>query len=264
MAFGERLARSKRSAQDLERELAEKDATIARLQELDRLKTEFVATVSHELRTPLTGMIGAAKTLARSSDEMTSEERTSFLRMIERQGDRLLRLTEGVLEGARLESGASRPRQKVDLRSLVEEVVEDILEGRGRSHPIEIESDPAAPTAWGDPTAIRQIMSNLVENALKYSPSGSKVRVGVFDLTSETLLEVTDEGRGIAAGEIDSIFEKFRQTEPSATGGGVGLGLYIVKSLVDQHRGSIEVASSPGAGTTFKVRFPKRSAERES
>ena len=263
MAAGEGVDGTARIA-ELERALAERDATIARLEELDRLKNDFVATVSHELRTPITSMIGAAKTLLRGGEQMTQEERTSFLHMLERQGDRLLRLTQGVLAGAQIEAGAEPPRrERIDLASLVREVAADLLEGRGGSHEVKVTTEPDEPVAWGNPTAIRQIMSNLVENALKYSPKGSKVRVGVFDLSSETLLEVSDNGPGIEAAEIGTIFERFKQMESSSRSGGFGLGLYIVKALVEQHRGTIEVESEPGAGTTFRVRLPQRSAERE-
>ncbi len=262
MANGDGLAELSARIAELEKALAERDATIARLEELDRLKNDFVATVSHELRTPITGMIGAAKTLKRSGDQMTPEERESFLHMIERQGDRLLSLTQGVLSGAQIEAGAAPRREKIDLASLVREVARDLVDARRGSHQVEVTTEPEEPVAWGDPTAIRQIMSNLIENALKYSPEGSKVRVGVFDLSSETLLEVSDEGPGIAAAEIGTIFERFKQID-SSSGRGFGLGLYIVKNLVEQHRGTIEVTSEPGAGTTFRAHLPKRSANRE-
>jgi signal transduction histidine kinase len=246
---------------DLEKAIAERDARIARLEELDRHKNDFVATVSHELRTPVTAMIGAAKTLIRTGDQMSTEERESFLRMIERQGERLLRLTRGVLAGAQLESGASLTRERVDVAALARDVAAELLEDGTRSHRIEVTAEPDVVEAWGDPTALRQILSNLVENALKYSPEGSNVRVGVFDRSSETLLEVSDDGPGIDAASLGTIFERFKQME-SSRGEGVGLGLYIVKNLVEQHRGTIEVLSEEGAGTTFSVRLPQRSARR--
>ncbi|MFN2588940.1 MAG: sensor histidine kinase [Actinomycetota bacterium] len=263
MATGDPLEDPGARIAELQEALAQRDARIAGLEELDRLKNDFVATVSHELRTPLTAMIGAAKTLVRGGDQMSAEERESFLQMIQRQGDRLLRLTQGVLSGAQLEAGGAGPRrERIELASLAREVAGELQAARGGSHEIEVTADPAEPVAWGDPTALRQIMTNLVENALKYSPDGSKVRVGVYDLSSETLLEVSDRGRGIASAEIGTIFERFRQMD-SSSGAGFGLGLYIVKGLVEQHRGTIEVESEPGAGTTFRVRLPQRSAERE-
>ncbi|HYO61994.1 MAG TPA: HAMP domain-containing sensor histidine kinase [Actinomycetota bacterium] len=263
MAAGDRLTASSDRVAELEEALAERDAKIARLEELDGQKNDFVATVSHELRTPITAMIGAAKTLRRGGDQMSPEERETFLQMIERQGDRLLRLTRGVLAGAQVEAGGAPPRrERTDLATLARDVAAELLDAFGHSHEIEVTTDPEEPAAWGDPSALRQIMSNLVENALKYSPKGSKVRVGVFDLSSQTLIEVSDDGPGIDAAEIGTIFERFKQIESSRSGG-FGLGLYIVKTLVEQHRGTIEVASEPGAGTTFRVRLPKRSAQRE-
>ena len=255
MAAGDRLT-------ELEEALAERDARIAQLEELDRQKNDFVATVSHELRTPVTAMIGAAKTLKRGGDRMSADERESFLHMIERQGERLLRLTRSVLAGAQLESGVTPRRERVDLAVLARDVAAELLESRGRSHGIEVAAEPDEVAAWGDATALRQILSNLVENALKYSPEGSKVRVEVRDLSSETLLEVSDDGPGIDPAAIGTIFERFKQMG-SSRGGGFGLGLYIVKNLVEQHRGTIEVESEQGAGTTFRVRLPKRSARRE-
>lgn len=255
MATGDRLT-------ELEAALAERDARIAELEELDKHKNDFVATVSHELRTPITAMIGAAKTLLRGGDQMSAEERASFLEMIERQGDRLLRLTRGVLAGAQVESGAAPRREKVDLGALARDVADELLSTGRSTHEVEVNAEPEGASAWGDPTALRQIMSNLVENALKYSPEGSKVRVGVLDLSSETLLEVSDEGPGIDAGSVETIFERFKQMESSRSGG-FGLGLYIVKNLVEQHRGTIEVSGEAGAGTTFRVRLPKRAARRE-
>ena len=263
MATGEGVNGLETRIAELEKALAERDATIARLRELDERKNDFVATVSHELRTPITAMIGAAKTLMRGGTQMSVEEREAFLTMIERQGDRLLRLTRGVLAGAQLEAGAAPPaRERVDLAALVRDVTAELVEARGRPGDVEVTVEPEDPTAWGDPTALRQIMSNLIENALKYSPEGSKVRVGVFDLSSETLLEVSDAGPGIDPAALGTIFERFKQIESSRSGG-FGLGLYIVKNLVEQHRGTIEVTSEVGAGTTFRVRLPKRSARRE-
>ena len=255
MAPGDRLT-------ELETALAERDARIARLEELDKQKNDFVATVSHELRTPVTAMIGAAKTLMRGGDQMSAEEREAFFQMIERQGERLLRLTRGVLAGAQVDSGAAPKRERIALGILTRDVAAELTEARGASHDVEVTIEPEDTATWGDPTALRQILSNLVENALKYSPEGSKVRVGVFDLSSETLLEVSDEGPGIDAASIGTIFERFKQMD-SSRGGGFGFGLYIVKNLVEQHRGTIEVESEPGAGTTFRVRLPKRSARRE-
>lgn len=236
--------------------------TIARLEDLDRLKSDFVATVSHELKTPLTAIIGSAQTLTRRRDRMNEEQQANMVTMIERQGNRLLRLVEDVLTAARIESGAPRMRRElVDLKDVCEFVVASIRQvdiGEGRE--IVIQTEPERPQVWGDVGAIQQIVSNLVENACKYSEPETKVGVFVTELPDEAILQIADRGYGMSEEEIATIFDRFRQVDQSSTraSGGVGLGLYIVKSLVEAHNGTIEVESESGRGTTFSVRFPKR------
>ena len=237
--------------------------TIARLEDLDRLKSDFVATVSHELKTPLTAIIGSAQTLRRRRDRMNEEQQAGMVTMIERQGNRLLRLVEDVLTAARIESGAPRMRRElIDLRDACDFVVESIRAsdiGDGRE--IAVHSEPDRPQVWGDGGAIQQIVSNLIENACKYSEPGTKVGIFITELPDEAVLQVADQGHGMSKDEIATIFDRFRQVDQSSTraSGGVGLGLYIVKSLVEAHNGTIEVDSEPERGTTFTVHFPKRS-----
>lgn len=236
--------------------------TIARLEDLDRLKSEFVATVSHELKTPLTAIIGSAQTLTRRRDRMNEEQQSNLVSMIERQGNRLLRLVEDVLTAARIESGTPRLRRElIDLKDLATFVVEsiihsDVAEGRD----VTVAAEPERPQVWGDVGAIQQIVSNLVENACKYSDPGTRVGVFVTELPDAALIQIADQGHGMSEEEIQTIFDRFRQVDQSSTraSGGVGLGLYIVKSLVDAHNGTIEVRSEPSRGSTFTVRFPKR------
>jgi signal transduction histidine kinase len=251
-----------RNLRELARMLIEEREKIARLQEMDRLKSDFVATVSHELKTPLTAIIGAAKTVGTRGDRMNEEQHGKFMDMIERQGTRLLRLVEDVLDTARIESGGPHLRREhVDLRKLAEDIAEDLAHtdlGVGRV--ITVISHPEQPSAWGDPTALQQILGNLVENALKYSKEGSNVSVTVQETVTEAIMEVTDEGQGISPEQIVTIFDRFRQADsaPARGSGGFGLGLYIVKNLVATHRGDVEVESELGKGTTFRVRLPKR------
>jgi signal transduction histidine kinase len=149
----------------------------------------------------------------------------------------------------------------VDLRELAEDIAEDLAQTElGTERMLTVISDPYRPTAWGDPTALQQILGNLVENALKYSDEGSKVTVTVQETAVESILEVTDEGQGISPEQIVTIFDRFRQADSgsSKSSGGFGLGLYIVKNLVATHRGDVEVESELGKGTTFRVRLPKR------
>jgi signal transduction histidine kinase len=266
MAFLIYVLEKERSLRKLSRLLVQEQEKIARLEEMDRTKSDFVAVVSHELKTPLTAIIGAAKTVGRRGGRMNEEQHAKFMDMIERQGTRLLRLVEDVLDTARLESGGSHLRREpVDLRELSESVIEDLSHTDvGHERDIVLLTYPARPQTWGDPTALQQILGNLVENALKYSKEGSKVVVEIRETNAESVLEVTDEGQGVSPEQIKTIFDRFRQADsesPRGTGG-FGLGLYIVKNLVATHRGDVEVESEVGRGSTFRVRLPKRARDR--
>ena len=241
--------------------------TVARLEELDRLKSDFVATVSHELKTPLTAIIGAAKTVSRKGATMDPTQHAEFMGMIERQGSRLLRLVEDVLTTARIESGQRRLRRElVNMRTAIEPIIDELhLIGVGHDRQIELRCDPQDPTVWGDLSSVQQIAGNLLENALKYGGASAPVVINVREAPGESVIEVIDKGPGLSKDEIDTIFERFQQVESEGERrpGGVGLGLFIVKGLVDAHRGKIEVESAQGHGTTFRVTFPKRSSDRE-
>jgi signal transduction histidine kinase len=239
---------------------------VARLEELDRMKSDFVATVSHELKTPLTAIIGAAKTLSKRGPSMTPDQQSLFMDMIERQGNRLLRLVEDVLTAARMETGQqSMKREHLDLRSLGDAVRDELLlTDGGKDRTIAIVTEPERPHVWGDRTGVQQMMVNLVENALKYSPADKPVTMTLVELPRESVIEVSDEGRGMDKKQLDDIFERFRQLDSSSTRtvGGFGLGLYIVKNLVNGHGGDIEVESEPERGTTFRIRLPNRANDR--
>ncbi|MDP9067635.1 MAG: ATP-binding protein [Actinomycetota bacterium] len=244
--------------------LEQERETVQRLEELDRLKSDFIATVSHELRTPLTAIIGSATTLSKRSSRMSPEQRTTLIEMIERQGQRLLRLVQDILTTAHIESGMPKLRRElVDLRSAAEVIISD-LQHAHPSREVALTTDPDTPHAWGDLGALQQILSNLIENALKYSDEG-KVEVFLTENQAETRIAVRDRGRGISREQLDTIFDRFRQVDQSNTRGkgGFGLGLYIVKSLVDAHNGEIKVDSAEGAGTTFTVHLPKRARDQE-
>jgi signal transduction histidine kinase len=240
-------------------------ASVARLEELDRLKNDFVAMVSHDLRTPLTAIIGATKTVARKGPSMDEEQQAMFMNMIQRQADRLLRLVEEVLTASEME--VAQPvvkRDEVDLRALVDDLVEDFSHtelGAGRL--VIVGADPDRPRVWADPRALEQILTNLIENALKYSEA--EVRVRVIARTGEVMVEVADRGPGMTAEQVATIFERFRQLQPTRRAeGGFGLGLFIVKNLVEAHNGHVEVWSEPGSGTRFTVHLPQRAARRAS
>ena len=238
--------------------------TVHRLEELDRLKSDFVATVSHELKTPLTAIIGSATTLSKRAARMTPEQQATFVEMIERQGQRLLRLVQDILTTAHIESGMPKLRRElVDLRAAAEVIIGDLSHGHpGRE--VVLTTTPDRPQTWGDLGALQQVLSNLIENALKYSDEGP-VEVTLLETPTEAVIGVGDKGNGISSEQLESIFDRFRQVDQSDTRskGGVGLGLYIVKSLVEAHNGEIKVQSAAGTGTTFMVHLPKRSRDQD-
>lgn len=244
------------------RSFAHERETVVKLEELDRLKSDFVATVSHELKTPLTAIIGAAKTVSRRGAQLERDQELVFMEMIERQGARLLRLVEDVLTASKIESGLPKlQRELVDLEVIAGQIAADAAhteQGAGRA--IEVVATEGGANAWVDRVAIEQILSNLIENAVKYSEPNAPIGVRLDVKRVEAVVEVTDSGRGIAEEQLETIFERFRQADSSLTRtvGGFGLGLYIVKNLVDAHQGKIEVESIEGVGSTFRVRIPQR------
>ncbi len=237
--------------------------TVSRLEELDRLKSDFVASVSHELKTPLTAIIGAAKTVSRGGANMPEADQMNFIAMIERQGRRLLRLVEDVLATAKIESGLTAMRREMlDMRELAEGVIEDLENTKiGRDRTMDLAPPPERPQVWADATAVRQILSNLIENALKYSEVRQPVSASIVETDGHLEIAVSDRGQGISEDHVVRIFDRFRQVaaDPERRVGGFGLGLFIVKNLVEQHGGSVEVDSTVGVGSTFRVLLPKRS-----
>jgi signal transduction histidine kinase len=196
---------------------------------------------------------------------MDPEHHAQFMEMIERQGSRLLRLVEDVLTTSQIESGRPMKRVLVDLRAAAQEVIDELGQTKiGAGREIRLDSEPEKPQVWGDLIALQQILTNLIENALKYSDESSKVSVTVRETPDEGVLEVADQGSGISDEGLRVIFERFQQVDSSSTRkvGGFGLGLFIVKNLVDAHGGHIAVESGVGDGTVFKVHLPKRASDR--
>ena len=246
------------------RTYAEEHKTAVRLAELDRMKSDFMATISHELRTPLTSIIGCAKTIRQRYGTLDESHRDEFLEMIERQGERLLGMVEEVLSASKIESGMTRiQRERIDLVEVVDRSVSSL---KAIGVPNQIEVTASGPViAYGDPLALEQVVNNLIDNAVKYSGSAEDpITVLVDEAEGAARIVVSDFGVGIPAVDLPTIFERFRQLEAGATrrAGGVGLGLYIVKNLVEANGGRISVESEEGAGTTFTVILPKRQEDR--
>lgn len=270
------------NVRDNYRELAEKNerlrASFDKLKELDKLKSSFLATVSHELRTPLTSIIGYAEMLESGTAGPLSDGQSEFLRTIRGKADQLLGLISSLLDLGQLEADSLRlKKEAVDAGALLSDVGSTVVPAANRGN-IRLEIDVAedTPKVHGDPVRLRQIIVNLAENAMKFTPEGGEVKLsaelgsidlGVADgLGAElfqssqpaVVLTVRDTGRGIAKDKLARIFDAFYQIDGGTTRehGGAGLGLSIVKQLVDGHDGKIEVTSEVDAGTVFVIKLP--------
>lgn len=234
---------------------------------VQQAQTEFVSTVSHELRTPLTSIKGFADTILRAGDRLDAVQQKRYIGIIKDQADRLTRLVEDLLAVSRLESRRLQLTiRALDLEEAVQRVVRN-LSDKAEYHQILSRIPQGLPQIWADGDRLEQILTNLIDNAIKYSPQDTTITINARTLDSDTQVEfsVTDQGAGIPPEKIPDIFTKFsrlddplvRQTE------GTGLGLYITKSLVVALGGNISVASSPGS-TTFTVQLPAASLEQQA
>jgi len=235
--------------------LALEQQTVAELRDLNRRKDDFVSAASHELRTPLTSIIGYLSTL---KGELGADPRTraEFAAAAEVQAKRLLRQITNLLSAASLQEG-SRPIvvEHVDFAQLALQVAEQLSGVAGR---VQVRVPPDEAVVVTDRGRLEEILTSLLDNALKYSPDDSAVEVGSARSKGSFRFWVRDRGIGIDPTDLEAIFERFHQTDQSSTRrfGGVGLGLYLARGLVDELGGSIEVESAPGAGSTFTVTIP--------
>jgi PAS domain S-box-containing protein len=227
---------------------------------LEQLKTDFVATVSHELRTPLAAIYGSAMTLRRrDSASLTEETRRHLLSIIAEESDRLARIVNDILLASHLDSGRlTVARRPVDAGQVVEQAVESMRPLVPDGTSLEVFVPDGATPLDADPDKLRQVLVNLIENAIKYSPDGGLVQVSVEPRQGNVRFAVVDEGLGIPREEQERIFEKFYRLDPNlARGvGGTGLGLYICRELVRRMDGRIWVSSQPGQGSSFFVELP--------
>ena len=237
-----------------------RDVTAER--EAERLKDEFFALVSHELRTPLTSIIGYLELVLDDSDELDPETRR-FLEVVERNAKRLLRLVGDMLFVAQVEAGRlSLETQAVDLGVVASESVEAARPAAERAGVTLALDVDAAPTVHGDRDRFGQMLDNLVSNALKFTPAGGRVTVHLSVLRDTAhpgaVLEVTDTGAGIPAGEQGRLFERFFRSSAAMAAAipGVGLGLTIVKTIAEAHGGSVSLSSAEGRGTTVRIDIP--------
>jgi len=209
---------------------------------LEELKGEFIATVSHELRTPLAAIYGSAQTLLREDIELDESGQKRLLDVIAQESERLSRIADDILFANKLDSGQFVLGEKrIDLLALAREVVDPLV---------------------GDSDKLRQVLINLIDNAVKYSPDGGRIDVAVEARDGGVRISIRDEGIGIAPLEQRRIFGKFYRVDPALTRGvgGTGLGLYICRELVRRMEGRLSVRSEEGKGSTFIVELPVQAA----
>ncbi|HNB40762.1 MAG TPA: GAF domain-containing protein, partial [Anaerolineales bacterium] len=237
---------------------------ITREVEVDRLKSEFVATVSHELRTPMTAIKGYVDILTMGAAGALNENQMHFLEVVRNNIERLNILVSDLLDISRIESGRVKLEQgKVNLYDIAEEVVADVLRrSQNESKPIALSLDAPKnlPPIQGDGARVRQIISNLVNNAFNYTPENGAILVNIHDADGEVQVDVQDNGIGIKPEDQDRLFERFYRGEHPlvlATPG-TGLGLPIVRQLVEMHNGRIWMKSTgvPGEGSIFSFTLP--------
>ncbi len=225
---------------------------------LQTVRRDFVANVSHELKTPLTAIRGFAETLA--AELASDEQHAQFADTIRTNAERMQRLIDDLLDLSRIESGGWAPTPTlVDVSDATAEAIGPSREeATRRGSSIEVVIDEDAATLRADPMAIRQVLENLVENAVRYTPAGGRITVFARSHDHGVMLGVRDTGTGIPADHLPRIFERFYRVDParSRAAGGTGLGLAIVKHLVEAHGGTVRAESQVGRGTTISLFFP--------
>jgi signal transduction histidine kinase len=246
----------------------------ARFAELDRLKSEFVSTVSHELRTPLTTIKALTRLLMR--DGLDETKRREYIDTISVECDRQIDLVLNLLDLSRIEGGVMRVNaERVDVREVVSSVVKsELRSAEKRSHDLRFEDAGDIPEVCADSKELRRVLSNIIENAIKYTPDGGRIRLTAAEEDGKVAISVIDNGRGIPPEDMPFLFDKFHRGRPArhseamrnastdaelledADVSGVGLGLYLARNVMERMGGSISVQSEVGRGSKFDLRLP--------
>lgn len=237
---------------------------VTELRRLETVRRDFVANVSHELKTPLTSISGYAETLVQ--DPPDAETMRRFLGVIHNNARRMQRLVDGLLDLSKIESGGWRPApEAVEIGAVARESW-GLLADRAEQRKIGFHASvpPEAASLHADPDAVRQVLSNLFDNAIRHTPAGGRITFSAARRDGGVQLEVRDTGAGIPADHLPRIFERFYRADPARArdDGGTGLGLAIVKHLVEAHEGSVGAESQLGQGTAIRCWFPDEAATR--
>lgn len=233
------------------------------LKENIEIKNNFISMVSHELRTPLFSILGFSSTLIKDNDKLDGETRKEFLSIIHDESTRLSSLIENVLTISRIDAGTEKYEKKTFNPAKTIEIVVGMLRcsSVNKWHKVSVQLPDTEARITFDPEAFKQVLMNLITNAMKFTPPGGTIDVTLSRKDSQVVVEVRDSGAGIPAEDLEKIFDKFYRSGHSATqANGTGLGLAIVRELVELHDGSISVTSAINEGSTFRVSLPDADA----
>jgi len=244
-------------AEEAERLHEAERSTVFELRRLSRLRADFVSLVSHDVRTPLAAVIGSARTLEQRWRELSADQRDRFLALIVDETGRLAELVGEVTDTSRIDAGTfSYSFGEVDLAELVAEAVAAAEVARESAN-IASAVEAGLPHVEGDSTRLRQVLTNLIDNAVKYSPEGAPVEVRAEAVNGHVRVNVIDQGNGIDPRDQRLIFEQFGCVHGTSKPG-TGLGLYIARAIVEAHGGKLGVRSKLGDGSTFTLELPAR------
>jgi signal transduction histidine kinase len=229
---------------------------ITHLKELDRIKSDFVSAVSHDLRSPLTAILGYVELIGRAGP--TTELQREFIRRVQFSVQNITSLINDLLDLGRIEAGFDTHKEAVDLDGVLDYCIESLQSKiEEKRQDLELSSAGALPPVFGNPTRLRQMVANLLGNAVKYTQDQGIIRISRHLEAGQLVLRIEDNGPGIPAADQPHIFNKFyRASNVPAETSGTGLGLAIVKSIVENHQGRIWLESLPGRGTAFTVVLP--------
>lgn len=236
-------------------------AALQRERELRQLKSRFAVMVGHELRTPLATVQAATDLLRRRAGRLSERQQASELAAIQREVDRMLALLNDVLAVAQVDADVTAPRpEAIDVEATCQDLWREAQHAAGRIHPLQVNLGEGCRDVAFDPALLRAILSNLFENAIKFSPQAEPVTVDVDSDGAWVTLRVVDRGCGIPLEEIEAVFQPFHRAGNVDDVAGTGLGLTIVKQSVERHGGSVSIASEVGAGTEVLIRLPAMTA----
>ena len=228
------------------------------LEELDRLRTELLASVSHELRTPLTAIEGIAGTLVQSDVKWNAEMQKDFLETINLESDRLTHIVEDLMEMSQLEAGIMKMEKKTSKMSTIVSQLRNQLKTLTKEHRFKANVPKNLPAIYVDEIRIGEVITNLVENAAAYSEKGTRIKLDAERVANNIVVHVTDHGIGIKDEHIDKVFDRFYRLESGVARrrGVTGLGLSICKGIVEAHDGMIWVEGNPDRGSRFSFSLP--------